>query len=207
MFLDSLNFPKSLNSPEKRILWWNKLSEKWRNTFLRTLLNKNSNSHQITDSDLGSIVTAPVIRLVGPGGPNPNIDFSIEDLSGLSELTELEVVIAMSCRLMSLKGIEKLNKIKSLFINDNELKSIAEIRNLPDLRELYCSNNLITSIQPVSTNKHLHTFYINNNRITSLKGISKFHRYSLKNFYCLPNDELHAKEIRRVENEIGILCR
>ena len=91
-------------------------------------------------------------------------------------------------------------------MNNNQLESLKGINHLTELSNLYVNVNKIDSIKPVKKLKMLDTFYCNYNAIQSLEGIGKKHTSRLKNFVCLPNENLPFKEVRRVE-KLGIECK
>ena len=199
-----MTFPLTLSSHDQRQTWWNSLPPLWKQVFIETLLNNNTN---ITAQSLELICASQVIRIVGPDGSYPNFTGTLQNLEGLRALTQIEYLFVTHCRLESLDGIESHRGLKSLFVNNNQLSSIGQVRYLGNLEELYIGNNAIESITPVRYCRALHTLHCEGNRLLSLQGIDRHHEKHLRIFRCLPNAYLPQREIIRIQNTYGILCR
>jgi len=185
--------------------WWSSLPTHWKEVFLETGLH-NVHSSSIPDEELRALYQTSVLRIVGPGGSNPNFSRSLLDLEGLRGLRKLEYLFVMHCGLESLNGIEELIHMKSLYVQNNRLTEFNAIRRMAQLQELHVSNNQITSLAPLKHCKSLHTVCCENNQFTSLEGLKPFHEKHMRVFKCRPNDLLPQREIIRVQNTYGILC-
>lgn len=197
-------FPLTLSSHDQRIAWWNHLEPHWKQVFIETLLD---NQTEIGEQQLALICSSQVLRIVGPEGSYPNFTGTLQNLEGLRALTQIEYLFVTHCALQNLDGIEGHRSIKSLFVNNNQLTTISQIRYMGNLEELYISNNAIESIAPVRYCRSLHTLHCEGNRLLSLQGIDRHHEKHLRVFRCLPNTHLPQREIIRIENTYGILCR
>lgn len=202
-----MQFAPGLESTTSRRSWWNSLGSIWQNVYAEAVFQRNSGDTTASDEDLQALCSATVLRIVGPGGMHPSYSGSLVNLTGLHHLTQLEYLFVMHCQLESLDGIESLVHLKSLYLQNNLLTEISQIRKMASLGELYISNNNIESIAPVKELKTLHTLHCENNAITSLDGIKPYHEKTLKTFKCLPNDQLPHREVIKVQNTYGILCR
>ena len=193
---------------KKAWIWWNALEVKWKMAFNEALLRKGPTLEPPKDEELMLLlIRSSAFRFAGPLAPAPNLSFELTNLSGLSELTHLTYLSFTHSNVHSLKEIANLNKLQSLFVYNNKLTSLSGIEGMKELTELYCLQNKIKSIKPVKGLTNLKTLYINYNEIESLEGITNAHSEKLRNFYVEPNERLPHKEIVRVQNEFGIICR
>lgn len=199
-----MTFPLILSNHNQRQAWWDALQPLWKRVFIESLLNNNT---EVTEEQLALICSSQAIRIVGPEGSYPNFTGTLQDLEGLRALTQIKYLFVTHCELQSLDGIEGHRELKSLFVNNNQLTSIAQIRHLGNLEELFIGNNSIESITPVRYCRSLHTLHCEGNRLLSLQGIDRHHERHLKVFRCLPNTQLPQREIIRIQNSYGIVCR
>lgn len=202
-----MQFTPGLESTALRREWWNSLGSIWQQVFEEAVFQRNPGDTIASDDDLLALCGTTVLRIVGPGGMNPSFNGSLINLEGLRRLTQIEYLFVMHCQLESLDGIESLVNLKSLFVQNNNLTEISQIRKMAALGELYISNNFIESIEPVKDMKALHTLHCENNTLTTLEGIKAYHEKTLKILKCQPNDQLPQREVIRVQNTYGILCR
>lgn len=203
--LEPIVAAEAFNTPKKRMEWWNKLEGQWKKTFNATVLGLGEVQDAPTDEQIQEIFDTPTIRVVGPRGMYPNVTFEVTNLSGVKHLTNLQFLMVTHGGLTSLSGIEHLQKMVSLFVNSNKLTNINEVHYLNKLTSLYANANQLNSILPVKQ-LNLQTFYCNYNQLVNLHGITKGHKKTLKEFYCLPNDQLALKEIKRIEEGLEIKC-
>lgn len=204
--IEKTKISEHLNNPASRRQWWLSLENQWQMAFNQTVLNKGEILDLPTDEELIRILTTPVLRVAGKTAPYPNISFEVTNLSGVKELVHLEHLFVLFNQVESIDGnLEKTSKLQSLFLNNNRLQSLDGIEQLKALTQLYVNVNQIQSIEPVKKLKNLKTFYCNYNQLESLEGIGKKHRATLREFFCLPNDGISLKEIKRVE-KLGIRC-
>jgi hypothetical protein len=203
--LEPIMKAEDFDTIEKRAEWWNGLEEQWQKAFRQAVLQK-SQYHEPNDEDYQFILDSEILRLVGPRGMHPSIDFELTNLSGLKHLTKLTILVASQNTLTNLEGIEHLENLESLFVNSNKLTSIKEVHYLPQLKKLYCNANQITEIQPIQKLLVLDTLYCCYNQLVNFEGITATHAEKLKDFVCLPNDKITPKEIQKIEN-IGIFCK
>ena len=189
----------------QNLAWWNTLSEPWKRAF-NEVIRQNSTADVPDDETLHSICTAEVHRFSGPGAPFPNMSFELEDMSGITGLNNLKILILGFQKLTSLREIGHLKELRSLFVFNNQIDSLEGIESLENLTDLYFNVNQVSSLVPLQHLTNLQTIYCNYNNITSLEGIGEQHVQNLKNFVCLPNEQLAFKEIGRMERDIGIQC-
>jgi hypothetical protein len=199
-----MNLPEKLNDSLKRRRWWLQLESQWQSAFQTTVFGHNNTPNDEDLQKLGSINT---LRMAGPTAPYPNMSFELTNLSGVSDLTNLEILIVTHHHIHDLKELKTLDKLSKLFVFNNQISSLEGIENLTLLEQFYAQCNQITSVKSLQNLINLQEVYINYNLLATLEGLTKLHSNKLKNLICLPNDNLLQKEIIRVENKLGIKCK
>ncbi|MBU1820581.1 MAG: hypothetical protein KKG00_03585, partial [Bacteroidetes bacterium] len=101
------------------MLWWNSLSRVWKKAFNVAYLNRPVD-YSPTNEEINDIYTCKVLRLVGPTGQYPTIDEPLQDLSGLRELRDLEILILTHHQIRKLDELKGFNELRTLFIHNNE---------------------------------------------------------------------------------------
>lgn len=186
--------------------WWMNLSPAWQMAFNEVVLQRGGITDLPSDESLELIHSLTVLRFAGPGAFFPNMRFELSDMSGLSALKNLEILVVVNHQLKSLNEIGGLTNLKSLFVNNNQIENLDGIEQLAgNLQEFYFNVNQVQSLLPLQNFEKLHTLYCNLNQIKSLEGIGEQHTL-LEKFYCIPNEGLSQREILRFEREIGIRC-
>jgi Leucine-rich repeat (LRR) protein len=199
-----MNLPTGLDNESKRQMWWLQLAEQWKQAFLITILGHQNSP---TDDELQKIVSLNTLRFAGPTAPYPNMPFELTNLSGIADLTNLEILVITHHKIQSIKESKNLVRLKCLFVYDNDIKDLEGIENLTNLEQFYCQNNQITHLKTIQKLTNLKDLYISHNEFTSLEGITKHHVKALKTFVCLPNEKLPYKEVIRMEQKLGIKCK
>ena len=189
--------------------WWNSLEDQWKMAFCEAFLNKGSKSsgYSPTDEELELITTAKVLRFAGPRASFPNLSFELTNLSGLSDLINLEILVVIFHKIENLSEIKGLINLKCLFLSHNLLTTLKGIEKLENVEEFYFNVNKIATLSPLKKLTGLKTIYCNYNNLEDLSGITAAHEKNLIKFYCLPNDGVSNKEILRVQQECGIICQ
>ncbi len=185
----------------KSILTWDELEDQWKKAFAEVFFLHNETP---SDDELAGLKATTILRLVGPGAPFPNMSFELDNLSGLSIIPDLKILIVTHHKISSLHLLKHYPNLNSLFVLNNKLKSLEGIENLLNLKKLYVQNNEIESLLPLSYLTNLKEIYINNNKIQSLEGLTIAHEEHLETFVCKPNDLLRQRELLRFESEIGV---
>ena len=188
--------------------WWNNLEMKWKMAFNEAVFGKGPTIEPPKDEELIILlVRADTLRFAGTGAYAPNVTNIPDNLSGVAGLPHLTYLSFTDSKLNSLKEISGLVNLRHLYVYNNELSSLIGVEKMIHLEELVAHNNTITSLQPVRKLTNLKTLYVAYNRLTSLDGITAAHEKNLVNFHVLPNDQLRQREIIRVQNNYGILCK
>ncbi|MEM6321330.1 MAG: hypothetical protein AAF960_26970 [Bacteroidota bacterium] len=203
--LEPIAQAEDFDTPEKRLAWWNDLEEQWQRAFNASFLQKGETTDTPTDEELVDIFSTPTFRVVGPRGMYPSIGFELTNASGVKHLTNLKYLFITHCGLTNLEGTEHLHQVETLYVNSNKLTDISAVHYMTKLYKLFVNANQLTSILPVK-DLALETLYCNYNQLANLHGITKEHQAKLKEFYCLPNDNVQPKEIERIEKGLGIKC-
>ena len=188
--------------------WWNKLSLSWKMAYNEAVFGKGPTMEPPKDEELVILLyRADTLRFAGPMAEAPNLSRALDDFSGFEGLNHLTYISFSHSNATSLKFIRHLTKLRYLFIYNNKLKSLEGIEGMLELEELYCQNNQLTTIKSVTGLTNLKTLYVNQNKLTNLDGITYEHGNKLRNFYVEPNDDIPHRELIRVQNEYGIICR
>lgn len=188
----------------QQLKWWNQLTDEWKMAFNETLL-KNKTTDTPSTAQLQSIWDLTILRMAGPTAVFPNMSFELDDLSGLRELANLEILVVVNQNIESFEEISGLTSLNSLFLFSNRIKVLKGVEKMRGLKKLYINDNLVTTLQALSNLTQLESLHCANNKITSLKGIGKQHK-ELKEFFCLPNEGIWQSEIIRFETETHIRC-
>jgi len=186
--------------------WWAGLTQLWKVAF-NEVYQKKSSDDILPDELLHSIWNSSVLRFAGPKAMHPNISFELTDLSGITPLTSITILIAINHSISSLDEIRHFKQLESLFIFNNKLTSLEPVSDFINLKELYVHNNQIESLKALENLTQLHSLYCNNNRISGLEGIGIQHEPKLTQLICRPNELLREKSIMEFERETGIRCR
>jgi Leucine-rich repeat (LRR) protein len=186
--------------------WWDLLEDQWKRAFNICYNNNGDTVENPGIKKIDQIRTLPVIRMVGPSGPNANLPFELTNVSGVAGMTDLEHVFLPHHTIKSLEEIKNCSKLISLFLNNNQIESLEPIKDLSALEQLYVQNNTIPSLKPLEKLTRLNSINASNNKINSLKGIHKGHLPTLLNFFILPNP-IPLIEIRDFEAELNVECR
>lgn len=185
--------------------WWFGLSSPWKKAFNEAYYQRSS-EEMLPDDVLHGIWNAPALRFAGPTALHPNMSFELEDLSGVAALTKITILVVVHQAIASLDPVANWLHLESLFVFNNRIADLGGLARMSNLKELYCQNNPVESLQPLANLTNLHTIYCNYTQISSLEGIGEQHADTLKNFVCLPNDNLRDREVMRFEREVGIRC-
>jgi Leucine-rich repeat (LRR) protein len=186
------------------ISWWQSLNPTWKQAFAETIFKHQS---EPTPDELAQIFSTTALRFAGPTAPYPNMSVELEDLTGISGMNQLEILIVSHHRLHSIKELSELPGLKSLFLNNNTITSLDGIEGLHALRQLYIQHNRVSSIEALHGLVNLQELYIHDNLIDSLEALTEEHAENLRQFFCKPNPGLKQKEIMRVERDLGIRCQ
>ncbi|MBX2875958.1 MAG: hypothetical protein KTR30_27805 [Saprospiraceae bacterium] len=187
--------------------WWDSLEPQWKKAFNEAVLGNGPIENRPTRTEMELIHSAPALRFAGPKAPYPNLSFELTNMSGLAELSQIETLVVTFHSIGKLGDLSHMENLTSLFVNNCQLKSLKGIEELSKLNTLYASVNKIKDIKPIKRLTNLADFQFPYNNITSLKGITNKHTSNMKNFVCLPNDDLPDRDIIKVENRLGIRCK
>lgn len=191
---------------EAYLHWWAGLSAPWKTAFNEVTLQRSS-TEALPVEVLHSIWTASALRFAGPTAPFPNMSLELDNLDGIAVFPKLEIFVFTHHKIQSLAPLAKLPGLKSLFVFDNQITALDGVEALTELRELYFQGNRVESLRPLEHLTQLQTLYCPNNRLRALDGIGKQHAGALRQFVCLPNEELPDAEIIRMEREVGVRCQ
>lgn len=187
--------------------WWNDLEAQWKMVYNEALLGKGPVLAPPSDDELMMLVLGVTsIRIAGPLAVNPNTSIILTNLSGLIPLYNLTYLSISNMKITNLLELKRHTKLEYLFVYDNKLTSLSGIEGMQNLKELYFQNNEISDLSPIKGLTKLETIYATDNTFDKINGITTQHE-NIKNFYVMPNPNLRDREVIRVQNEIGILCK
>ena len=185
--------------------WWFTLSAPWKKAFNEAYFQRSS-EEMLPDDVLHGIWNAPALRFAGPTALHPNMSFELEDLSGIAGFTKITILVVAHQAIASLDPIAHWLHLESLFVFNNRIKDLDAVARMSNLKEFYFQNNPVESLKPLEHLTNLQTIYCNYTQVSSLEGIGEQHADTLRNFVCLPNDNLRDREVMRFEREVGIRC-
>lgn len=188
--------------------WWRDLEAQWKMAYNESVYGKGPTLEPPKDEELMLLLLQiDTLRFAGPLAQHPNISTPLTNLSGLIPLYHLTYLSISNMSISDLRPLRRFTKMRYLFIYENQITSLEGIEQMTELEDLYVQNNQLTSLLPLQSLTNLSTIYVSNNRLTSLQGITKAHAEKLKKLYVLPNDDLPDREVIRIQNELGVLCR
>lgn len=188
--------------PRLTIEWWNSLEDQWKKAFNEAFWNKGSVLDAPSEAELVDISTTPTLRIVGPEAPFPNCSFELTNLSGCSELTTVETFVVTFHQIESIKELSKHTKLNAVFLISNKIKSLEGLEHATAMRDLYVQDNQIESLAPIANLSGLKLLNCVTNKLSKVELPP-----NIKEFYCLPNENITDREVMRIENDLGIRCR
>ncbi len=130
---------------------------------------------------------------------------NVEDISGIGNLENLEVLILNSSKIKNIEFISNfknlrilaineydmpdltplahLTKLETLILDKNSIKDITPLKGLTDLTSLEMPNNNITDITPLKNLKYLERLNLNNNNIKEIKILKNMLRLNELKLY------------------------
>lgn len=149
--------------------WWYNLEEQWKIAFSQAVLNRGEVTTIPEEDQLRSLFKRKKIDIVGNG-----ILFF-----GLNQL---------SIKLTNLSGLSELSQIEELNISGHDLRDLNGLDHLENLIFLNCTSNKITTMEHLQELQSLKTLIIQDNDLFTLQGIE--HLQKLDYFNCLYNGRL-----------------
>jgi hypothetical protein len=110
--------------------------------------------------------------------------WNLEPLSGLTELTELD--LSSQENLLSLEGISSLHNLKDLNVSFNEdIDDLAPLSELCGITSLCIGYTDVSDLAPIEKLVHLEYLFIDRTNITDILVLSKFLELRELNMSCL----------------------
>ncbi|TNE67506.1 MAG: leucine-rich repeat domain-containing protein [Bacteroidetes bacterium] len=198
--------PPTKEEVKKYRQWWNTLSDPWKQAFNEAFL-RQSDTRFPPDETLHLIWNTGPLRFAGPTAMFPNMTIELDDLSGVVDLPNVEILVVVNHNIRSLQEIAHMTFLKSLFVFSNKLKSIEGVENLKNLKNLYFNDNMVNSLLPLAKLTQLENIHCAHNKLQSFEGVGLQHKAALENFYCLPNDNMLSVDIADFERQTRIACK
>lgn len=143
------------------MLWWNGLSEYWKNAFNEYPFNvaefEETNAEEIENSH-------PLVLLKKVHTLNFKMYADMEEISPLAYLTQLKKLTISETLVDDLSPLAKLINLEELDISENRFDDITPISSLINLKKLDIAVNSIPDLWPVANLKNLE--YLNMSLIT-----------------------------------------
>lgn len=188
--------------------WWNDLEMQWKMAYNEAVFGAGPTLAPPADDPLMMLlIGVDTLRLAGPTAFNSNVSTPLTNLSGLLPLYNLKYLSITHMKIREVRSLRHFTKLEHLFLNENQIESLHGIEPLVHLKELYVQHNRLSDLKPVERLTRLETLYASGNQLTSLQGLTLAHADHMRRCYVLPNEELRDREILRVQNEVGIICR
>ena len=133
-------------------------------------------------TELGLVHSAPItdremkkLRSLQYPAPDLSDNGKIEDLTGLEEATNLEVLELYANRIRDLSPLEGLQKLSTLSLPNNQIKDISPLESLQKLKRLSLTNNRIEDINSLKKiSQSLELLDLGNNPIKDFNPIVGF---------------------------------
>ncbi|MBQ1821541.1 MAG: leucine-rich repeat domain-containing protein [Clostridia bacterium] len=96
----------------------------------------------------------------------------ISDISALSGLTKLEVLILSGNQISDISAVSGLTKLEKLYLGNNQISDITSLSGLTNLTYLSLSDNQISDITALSGLTKLEWLYLYDNQISDITALS-----------------------------------
>ena len=113
---------------------------------------------------------------------------SIDEIEGLTNLTDLTKLDLSDNHITEIKGLQNLTNLRFLYLSNNNITEIKGLDTLTNLMVLYLDKNQISEIEGLENLKKLNSLHLAYNNITEVKGIEH-----LKNLKRLDLGPKHQK--------------
>lgn len=183
--------------------WWDELEDQWKLAYSQAVFNQRQ-LYTPSAEEIQALLTLPVLRFASLDSTNPNMSVDLTNLSGLSQLQQVELLFIQNHPITSLKEISELTQLKQLIASGNQLTSLEGIEKMTQLEKLYVQQNQLTSIAQVSGLTALRELNIFKNPLTRIDGLGAQHEGTLEQLMALPLPELVEGETERIEEVLGI---
>ena len=121
----------------------------------------------------------------------------IEDISQVHNLNKSHVkhLELSSNEILQITGLEELSNLEILNISSNKLTSISGMSNLNNLKILHLASNNISKIEDLENLTNLEELYLRGNQISKLRG--------LENLSSLQKLDLSWNSIRKIDSSMS----
>jgi len=199
---------------EKLRMWWNYMSEPWRNTFRQQLMVPESPSdvelQKLANLTRFEISNNPDIRELTP----LNLLFCLQTLavsnagvSNLNPITELPNLTRLAIAQNPVSDISMLAKMTGLThlnLSETPVEDLEGLKNLTNLLSLNLSGTRIKSLKYLGNLTRLQVLSISNTRIKSLKPLSGLNNLSTLNCFntALKSSKVDSFKVQHPQVEV-----
>lgn len=200
---------RHLNTSEKRLDWYNSLSEKWKKNLNVDWIGWEnegaSGAYRMEYSSLDERISE-MLRL-----KDVSLTGDVSELSGLIHLSDLEVlnINNNSANIRDLSPLRNLINLRKLRISANEISDISQLKNLKKLRVLEISSTKLKDVSHIKELKKITNLAFTNCDINDITCTSKM--YDLKILNINNNkveninslgDKIHLERLEFDKNEV-----
>ncbi len=138
-------YTHQLNTPEKRLAWWNQLSLNWKRVLLNSIDHEDTNSIPLDES----LVTLLSLTTLESDGQQFLEYDRLSDLDGLRFLQNLDTLNLAGHSIENIEGLRHLQNLKQLDLSSNHISSIAVCKYLSALENLNLAHNRIRDLDGI----------------------------------------------------------
>jgi len=187
---------------QKLQMWWDNLSVNWQDIFIENAKIEASphreELQQLVDLKKLEVKNSPSIdnlEILKPFNLLEEIKISntaITDISALSFLPNIKVIIIPNNPIFDISSISKLKDLEELNIENTSVDELVAVAQLKNLKVLNIAGTKINSLKEIQGSRSLEILIINNTNIRSLKYTEQLH--NLKELRCY-NTRIKSKHI------------
>jgi hypothetical protein len=104
------------------------------------------------------------------------IEIQVQDLSPLSQLHQLQGLALIEMQALDLALLSQLHHLKSLYLSKTQVQDLSLLSELDQLQELDLSFILIQDLSPLSQLQQLKTLYLSETQVQDLSPLSQLHQ-------------------------------
>ncbi len=138
--------------------WWNGLTPKWKNIFLKNVATDKSSNGEPTVAELTIIIDITSLNLV---------DNNITDITPLASLKKLIDLDLEFNQINDILPLADLKNLTNLNLKYNQITDISPLAGLKNLSVLDLGYNQITDISPLAGLNNLTELYLGSNKISA----------------------------------------
>jgi len=156
------------DTPEKRMQWWIDLESQWKRAFCEAVFFNQIGPNTLpNDDNLIHIFEITDLSLCGDWksnarrNNNADIDFSLTNLSGVKNLTNLtRLEVDYNGHIESIEPVRHLKNLQDFWFDNNKVVDLSPLMGMTSITSLSIWNNKITNIEALTTLPNLNSLTI-----------------------------------------------